>query len=109
MSGVPGRSPQDAPGEPASPVQNIAVAAAPVISLFTFMSSSNRPLEERTRARRGVHGFGHNVPETMPMSHVVAVVPAAGFSTRFGAAKLLADAGGVPVIARTLASLLDAG
>jgi molybdenum cofactor cytidylyltransferase len=45
----------------------------------------------------------------MPASQVVAVVPAAGFSTRFGAAKLLADAGGQPLIARTLGSLLDAG
>jgi molybdenum cofactor cytidylyltransferase len=46
----------------------------------------------------------------MPMSHVlVAVVPAAGFSTRFGAPKLRADVDGTPLIARTLASLLDAG
>ena len=45
----------------------------------------------------------------MPSSQVVAVVPAAGLSTRFGAAKLLADVGGVPLIARTLASLLDGG
>jgi molybdenum cofactor cytidylyltransferase len=45
----------------------------------------------------------------MPVPHIVAVVPAAGFSTRFGAAKLLADIGGLPLIARTLASLLDAG
>lgn len=45
----------------------------------------------------------------MPAVQVVAVVPAAGFSTRFGAAKLLADVGGKPLIARTLASLLDAG
>jgi molybdenum cofactor cytidylyltransferase len=40
---------------------------------------------------------------------VVAVVPAAGASTRFGTMKLLADVGGVPLLARTLASLLDAG
>lgn len=52
--------------------------------------------------------FGHN-SATMWASQVVAVVPAAGFSTRFGAAKLLADVGGMPLIARTLASLLDAG
>ena len=45
----------------------------------------------------------------MASSEVVAVVPAAGFSTRFGAAKLLADVDGMPLIARTLASLLDAG
>ena len=45
-----------------------------------------------------------------PMSEplVVAVVPAAGRSTRFGAMKLLADVGGVALIDRTLASLLDA-
>jgi molybdenum cofactor cytidylyltransferase len=45
----------------------------------------------------------------MLVSRVEAVVPAAGFSTRFGAAKLLADVGGEPLISRTLASLLDAG
>ena len=45
----------------------------------------------------------------MPTPHIVAVVPAAGFSTRYGAAQLLADVGGVPLIARTLASLLEAG
>src|SRR5919112_3961665 len=39
----------------------------------------------------------------------VAVVPAAGASTRFGTMKLLADVGGVPLLERTLASLLDAG
>jgi molybdenum cofactor cytidylyltransferase len=39
---------------------------------------------------------------------VVAVVPAAGRSTRFGAMKLLADVGGVPLIERTLAALLQA-
>jgi molybdenum cofactor cytidylyltransferase len=44
------------------------------------------------------------------MSHplVVAVVPAAGRSTRFGGMKLLADVGGVPLVDRTLASLLEA-
>jgi len=52
--------------------------------------------------------MGHNTAN-MLASRVVAVVPAAGFSTRFGAAKLLADVGGQPLIARTLASLLDAG
>lgn len=40
---------------------------------------------------------------------VVAVVPAAGASTRFGAMKLLADVGGAPLLERTLTSLLDAG
>jgi molybdenum cofactor cytidylyltransferase len=45
----------------------------------------------------------------MPLPDIVAVVPAAGFSTRFGSAKLCADVGGRPLIARTLASLLDAG
>jgi molybdenum cofactor cytidylyltransferase len=40
---------------------------------------------------------------------VVAVVPAAGQSTRFGSIKLLADLGGAPLLQRTLASLLDAG
>ena len=38
-----------------------------------------------------------------------AVVPAAGFSTRFGTMKLLADVGGAPLLERTLASLLDGG
>ena len=42
-------------------------------------------------------------------SIVVAVVPAAGQSVRFGSMKLLADVGGTPMIARTIASLLDAG
>jgi molybdenum cofactor cytidylyltransferase len=42
-------------------------------------------------------------------SIAVAVVPAAGASTRFGTMKLLADVGGVPLLERTLASLLDAG
>ena len=40
---------------------------------------------------------------------VVAVVPAAGASTRFGTMKLLADVGGTPLLERTLTSLLDAG
>ena len=45
----------------------------------------------------------------MSAGRVVAVVPAAGQSTRFGAAKLRADVAGEPLLARTLASLLDAG
>jgi molybdenum cofactor cytidylyltransferase len=45
------------------------------------------------------------VPELL----VVAIVPAAGESTRFGSMKLLAEVDGVPLIARTLRSLLDAG
>jgi molybdenum cofactor cytidylyltransferase len=45
----------------------------------------------------------------MSPARIVAVVPAAGLSTRFGAMKLLADVDGAPLIARTLASLLDAG
>ena len=40
---------------------------------------------------------------------VTAVVPAAGASTRFGSPKLVADVDGVPLLQRTLASLLDAG
>jgi molybdenum cofactor cytidylyltransferase len=40
---------------------------------------------------------------------IAAVVPAAGLSTRFGSHKLLADVGGVPLIERTVASLLGAG
>jgi len=36
----------------------------------------------------------------------VAIVPAAGSAERFGGAKLLADVGGEPLIARTLAALL---
>ncbi len=40
---------------------------------------------------------------------VAAVVPAAGRSERFGSMKLVADVGGVPLLDRTLASLLDAG
>jgi molybdenum cofactor cytidylyltransferase len=38
-----------------------------------------------------------------------AVVPAAGRSQRFGSPKLLADVRGVPLIARTVGALLDAG
>jgi molybdenum cofactor cytidylyltransferase len=38
-----------------------------------------------------------------------AVVPAAGRSQRFGSPKLLADMNGVPLIARTVGALLDAG
>jgi len=41
--------------------------------------------------------------------HVVAIVPAAGQSSRFGSMKLLADVEGCPLLDRTLASLLDAG
>jgi molybdenum cofactor cytidylyltransferase len=40
---------------------------------------------------------------------VTAVVPAAGASTRFGSMKLVADVDGLPLLQRTLASLLDAG
>ena len=40
---------------------------------------------------------------------VVAVVPAAGSSTRFGAMKLLAGVEGAPLLDRTLSSLLGAG
>jgi molybdenum cofactor cytidylyltransferase len=45
----------------------------------------------------------------MPETLVTAVVPAAGQSTRFGGRKLVADVGGVPLLDRTLASLLDGG
>jgi molybdenum cofactor cytidylyltransferase len=45
----------------------------------------------------------------MPDPLVVAVMPAAGQSTRFGTMKLVADVDGVPLIERSLASLLDAG
>jgi molybdenum cofactor cytidylyltransferase len=38
-----------------------------------------------------------------------AVVPAAGHASRFGGPKLVVDVGGVPLIDRTLAALLDAG
>lgn len=44
-----------------------------------------------------------------PIGEVVAVVPAAGESRRFGTWKLLADVGGVPLVERTLAALLGAG
>jgi molybdenum cofactor cytidylyltransferase len=40
---------------------------------------------------------------------VTAVVPAAGASTRFGSPKLVVDVAGVPLLQRTLASLLEAG
>jgi molybdenum cofactor cytidylyltransferase len=40
---------------------------------------------------------------------VTAVVPAAGASTRFGSPKLVAGVDGLPLLQRTLASLLDAG
>jgi molybdenum cofactor cytidylyltransferase len=46
---------------------------------------------------------------SIPTSIAVAVVPAAGSSTRFGTMKLLADVGGAPLLERTLSSLLDAG
>lgn len=39
---------------------------------------------------------------------MAAVVPAAGQSTRFGSRKLIADLGGLPLLERTLASLLQA-
>jgi molybdenum cofactor cytidylyltransferase len=42
-------------------------------------------------------------------SSVIAIVPAAGKSERFGGMKLVADVGGRPLITRTLQSLLDAG
>jgi CTP:molybdopterin cytidylyltransferase MocA len=42
-------------------------------------------------------------------SSVVAIVPAAGRSSRFGGAKLLADVDGVRLIDRTIGCLLDAG
>jgi molybdenum cofactor cytidylyltransferase len=45
----------------------------------------------------------------MPGPSVVAIVPAAGRSSRFGGAKLLADIDGVRLIDRTIACLLDAG
>ena len=46
---------------------------------------------------------------SIPTSIAVAVVPAAGSSTRFGTMKLLADVEGAPLLDRTLSSLLDAG
>lgn len=48
-------------------------------------------------------------PGAAPQHRLVAVVPAAGQSTRFGSRKLIADVGGVPLLERTLASLLEAG
>jgi len=45
----------------------------------------------------------------MTESPIGAVVPAAGAATRFGSRKLLADVGGVPLLERTLTSLLQAG
>jgi len=45
----------------------------------------------------------------MPQASIAAVVPAAGRSTRFGSRKLLADVGGVPLLERTVVSLLEAG
>lgn len=48
-------------------------------------------------------------PGAAPTHRLAAVVPAAGLSTRFGSRKLVADVGGVPLIERTLASLLQAG
>ena len=45
----------------------------------------------------------------MTVGRAVAVVPAAGSSSRFGSAKLLADVDGEPLLNRTLRSLLDAG
>lgn len=39
----------------------------------------------------------------------LAIVPAAGSAERFGSAKLLADIGGVPLLERTVRSLLDGG
>jgi molybdenum cofactor cytidylyltransferase len=44
-----------------------------------------------------------------PGARVTAVVPAAGASSRFGTWKLVADVGGVPLIERTIATLLQAG
>lgn len=44
-----------------------------------------------------------------PGTGVVAVVPAAGASRRFGAMKLVADIDGAPLLQHTLRSLLDAG
>jgi molybdenum cofactor cytidylyltransferase len=50
-----------------------------------------------------------STPDDAPQPRLVAVVPAAGQSTRFGSRKLIADVGGVPLLERTLASLLEAG
>jgi molybdenum cofactor cytidylyltransferase len=46
--------------------------------------------------------------DAVPASRIAAVVPAAGQSQRFGSRKLVADVGGVPLIERTIASLLQA-
>jgi molybdenum cofactor cytidylyltransferase len=43
------------------------------------------------------------------MSSAVAIVPAAGASSRFGSMKLLADIAGEPLLQHTLRHLLDAG
>ncbi|MEO5819397.1 MAG: nucleotidyltransferase family protein [Vicinamibacteraceae bacterium] len=48
-------------------------------------------------------------PGPTPRRRTAAVVPAAGQSTRFGSRKLIADVDGVPLIERTIASLLQAG
>src|SRR5262245_11281832 len=40
---------------------------------------------------------------------MIAVVPAAGQSQRFGTSKLVADVGGTPMLERTIRSLLDGG
>src|SRR5262245_10557785 len=42
-------------------------------------------------------------------ARVVAVIPAAGRSSRFGSSKLLALIDGQPLLDHTIASLLDAG
>jgi molybdenum cofactor cytidylyltransferase len=47
-------------------------------------------------------------PGAVRPARVVAVVPAAGQSARFGSPKLVADVDGVPLLERTLASLLHA-
>ncbi len=39
----------------------------------------------------------------------LAIVPGAGKAERFGSAKLLADVGGQPLVARTIRALLDGG
>jgi molybdenum cofactor cytidylyltransferase len=39
----------------------------------------------------------------------LAIVPAAGKGERFGGAKLVADVGGIPLLGRTLACLLEGG
>ena len=43
----------------------------------------------------------------MSVMRIVAIVPAAGRSTRFGGPKLVADVDGAPLLDRTLAALLD--